>query len=134
MKIILVSGANRAICLAALFLLAARAWAQTNTSQPPADWIDPDTGHRIIRLSTEPGSSTLYFHDNSYTPEGDKLIFNTPSGVAVMDITKLGEPAAEVRDRHQRGRREHGAPNAGGLCHAAAAARRRTRLQGRWHE
>ena len=46
--------------------------------------------HRIIRLSTEAGSTTLYFHDNSYTPQGDKLIFNTPSGVAVMDITKLG--------------------------------------------
>jgi oligogalacturonide lyase len=59
-------------------------------SEPPADWIDPDTGHRVIRLSTEPGSATLYFHDNSYTPQGDKLIFNTPSGVAVMDISRLG--------------------------------------------
>jgi oligogalacturonide lyase len=56
----------------------------------PSDWIDPDTGHRIIRLSAQNGSRTLYFHDNSYTPEGDKLIFNTPSGVAVVDITQLG--------------------------------------------
>jgi hypothetical protein len=56
----------------------------------PSDWIDPDTGHRIIRLSEQNGSRTLYFHDNSYTPEGDKLIFNTPSGVAVVDITQLG--------------------------------------------
>jgi len=87
---------HRAIFLAALFLLAARAWAQTNPSQPPADWIDPDTGHRIIRLSTEPGSSTLYFHDNSYTPQGDKLIFNTPGGVAVMDITKLGSQPPKI--------------------------------------
>jgi len=62
----------------------------TRPDVPGVDWIDPDTGHRIIRLSTEPGSSTLYFHDNSYTPEGDKLLFNTPGGVAVMDITKLG--------------------------------------------
>lgn len=68
--------------------LAARVFAGADA--PPSDWIDPDTGHRILRLSAEPGSSTLYFHDNSYTPEGDKLIFNTPSGVAVMDITQLG--------------------------------------------
>jgi oligogalacturonide lyase len=56
----------------------------------PTDWVDPDTGHRIIRLSEESGSRTLYFHDNSYTPEGDKLIFNTPAGVAVVDLTQLG--------------------------------------------
>jgi oligogalacturonide lyase len=64
----------------------------------PSDWIDPDTGHRIIRLSVENGSRTLYFHDNSYTPEGDKLIFNTPSGVAVVDITHLedGPPKLEI--------------------------------------
>jgi oligogalacturonide lyase len=64
----------------------------------PAEWIDPDTGHRVIRLSIEPGSSTLYFHDNSYSPEGDKLIFNSPSGIVMVDITKLGStpPKAEV--------------------------------------
>jgi hypothetical protein len=64
----------------------------------PTDWIDPDTGHRIIRLSVENGSRTLYFHDNSYTPEGDKLIFNTPGGVAVVDITHLGDepPKMEI--------------------------------------
>jgi oligogalacturonide lyase len=60
------------------------------------DWIDADTGHRIIRLSDEGGSRTLYFHDNSYTPEGDKLIFNTPSGVAVVDITHLGDEPPKV--------------------------------------
>ena len=49
-------------------------------AEAPSDWIDPDTGHRVIRLSNEPGSSTLYFHDNSYSPQGDKLIINSPSG------------------------------------------------------
>ncbi|MBI5767088.1 MAG: oligogalacturonate lyase [Verrucomicrobia bacterium] len=64
----------------------------------PRDWIDPDTGHRIIRLSTEPGSSTLYFHDNAYSPRGDKLIFNSPSGIVLLDVTKLGTepPKPEV--------------------------------------
>ena len=39
----------------------------------PREWIDPDTGHRVIRLSDEPNSQSLYFHYNSYTPEGDKM-------------------------------------------------------------
>jgi hypothetical protein len=56
----------------------------------PAEWTDADTGHRVIRLSSEPGSSTLYFHDNSYSPEGDKYIFNSPSGIMMVDLTKLG--------------------------------------------
>jgi oligogalacturonide lyase len=62
----------------------------------PRDWIDPDTGHRVIRISEEPGSRTLYFHDNSYTPGGDKLIFNMPSGVAAVDITHLDTQAPKM--------------------------------------
>jgi len=62
----------------------------------PSDWVDPDTGHRIIRLSQEPGSRTLYFHDPSYSPDGDKLIFNTPSGVGMVDITHLGEQPVKM--------------------------------------
>jgi oligogalacturonide lyase len=70
---------------------------QTSNSVP-ADWVDADTGHRVIRLSTQPRSSSLYFHQNTYTPKGDKLIFDTPDGVAAVDITKLGvePPKVEV--------------------------------------
>ena len=31
----------------------------------PKTWIDPDTGHRIVRLTDDAGGSTLYFHDNA---------------------------------------------------------------------
>ena len=31
--------------------------AQT-VPEPPRTWIDPDTGHRIVRLTDEPGLST----------------------------------------------------------------------------
>src|SRR5207245_1247868 len=58
--------------------------------EPPTDWIDATTGHRILRLSQDPGSSSLYFHQNTYTPEGDKLIFNTRKGIASVDLTMLG--------------------------------------------
>jgi oligogalacturonide lyase len=54
---------------------------------PPRDWIDPATGHRVIRLSAEPGSSSLYFHQNAYTSEGDKMVITTPDGIATVNLT-----------------------------------------------
>ena len=31
----------------------------------PSDWVDPATGHRVIRLSGNEGGSSQYFHQNS---------------------------------------------------------------------
>jgi len=40
------------------------------------DWTDPDTGHRVTRLSRIPGESeSFYFHQNAFTAEGDKMVF-----------------------------------------------------------
>ena len=40
------------------------------------EWIDADTGHRVVRLSRVPGESqSLYFHQNEFTASGDKLVF-----------------------------------------------------------
>jgi oligogalacturonide lyase len=55
--------------------------------QPPREWIDPDTGHRVIRLSDEPGSASLYFHQNPYTPDGKKLVITTPTGLSAIDLS-----------------------------------------------
>src|SRR6476620_12654654 len=60
-------------------------WAAAQ-QQPPREWIDPDTGHRVVRLSDEPGSASLYFHQNPYTPDGKKLIITTPSGLSAIDL------------------------------------------------
>jgi oligogalacturonide lyase len=65
-------------------------------AEPAKQWIDPDTGHRIVRLSEEPGSRTLYFHDNAYTPQGDKLIINTPRGIAAVDVASIGTATQKV--------------------------------------
>jgi oligogalacturonide lyase len=62
----------------------------------PTDWIEADTGHRVIRLSSENGSASLYFHQNTYTPEGDKMIFDTPSGIAAVDLKTLGSKLPKV--------------------------------------
>ena len=34
-------------------------------TEPPTEWVDADTGHRVVRLSREPGSASLYFHQRS---------------------------------------------------------------------
>jgi len=70
----------------AVLALCAAAIAPVRYSRDlPSDWIDPATGHRVIRLSTEPGSQTLYFHDNQYSPEGDKYVFTSRSGIWLVD-------------------------------------------------
>src|SRR5215207_9386985 len=54
--------------------------------EPPREWVDPDTGHRVVRLSDEPGSQSLYFHQNAYTPDGQRLIITTPSGLSTVNL------------------------------------------------
>ena len=39
-----------------------------------------------IRLSDEPGSASLYFHQNAYTPDGEKLIITTPTGLSTINL------------------------------------------------
>src|SRR5436190_6419786 len=54
--------------------------------EPPREWVDRDTGHRVVRLSQEGGSQSLYFHQNPYTPDGSRLIITTPTGLAAIDL------------------------------------------------
>src|SRR5215210_7080214 len=56
--------------------------------QVPREWIDTDTGHRVVRLSEEPGSQSLYFHQNAYTPDGAKMIMTTPTGLSVVNLKR----------------------------------------------
>jgi oligogalacturonide lyase len=79
-------------------LLAGAIAAEGQTNPAPAEWIDADTGHRVVRISPWPGSSSLYFHQNTYTPEGDKMIFDAPGGIAAVDLKTLssGPPKVEI--------------------------------------
>lgn len=52
----------------------------------PTDWIDPVTGHRIVRLSTEPNTRSIYFHQNSFTPDGRFLLVEFADGIGVIEI------------------------------------------------
>jgi len=63
-------------------LLHAAAWGWAD---PPVEWIDPDTGHLVRRLTDEPGSASLYFNQNGYLPDGRRLVYSTPSGIKTVD-------------------------------------------------
>ena len=70
--------------------------AQTN--EQPREWIDKDTGHRVVRLSDDAGSSSFYFHQNGYTENGDKLVFSTRTGLSTYNFkTKKIEQIVEGR-------------------------------------
>lgn len=60
-------------------------WA-ADPSAPPKSWVDPDTGHRVVRLTDEPGSASLYFNQNGVTADGKKLVYTTPNGISVLDF------------------------------------------------
>jgi oligogalacturonide lyase len=76
---------RNSICL----LLAAACLKSIAAEEPPTEWIDPDTGHRIIRLSREGGSESLYFHQNAFTAEGDKMVMVTPDGISTVRFRTL---------------------------------------------
>ena len=68
------------IILVALFLNGFSPLLADNL--PPTEWIDQDTGHRIVRLSSESNSESLYFNENAWTADGDKLVYYGPSGIS----------------------------------------------------
>jgi oligogalacturonide lyase len=70
----------------AVFLTLLLAISVSAQQAPPKEWVDPDTGHRVIRLSEEPGTASLYFHQNAYTPDGEKLIVTTPTGLSTINL------------------------------------------------
>jgi oligogalacturonide lyase len=70
-----------------LALLVSPVVAQDEPSdEPPVEWVDANTGHRVVRLSREPGSASLYFHQYPYSVDGKKLIFTAPSGIWTVNL------------------------------------------------
>jgi Oligogalacturonate lyase len=69
--------------LLALFMIASLALAD---DEPPTEWIEPQSGHRVVRLSREPESASLYFHQYPYSADGKKLVFTTPDGISTVNL------------------------------------------------
>jgi oligogalacturonide lyase len=84
--------------LFSLFVSLILSATTVSAQELPREWIDPDTGHRVVRLSDEPGSASLYFHQNAYTPDGEKLIITTPTGLSTINLkTRAIEKVVEGR-------------------------------------
>jgi len=75
--------------LGCAFALPLSAQAYHDVKNPPKSWVDPDTGHRVTRLTDEPGSASLYFNVNGYSPDGHEMIYTTPDGVSVIDLKTM---------------------------------------------
>ena len=68
-------------CLCAIF------HGITVAEDVPTSWVDADTGHRVVRLTREPGSASLYFNESGYTPDGKRMIYTRPGGISLLDLT-----------------------------------------------
>src|ERR1019366_1486363 len=67
-------------------------------AEPPKSWIDPDTGHQVVRLTEEPNSASLYFNQNGYTADGRKMVYTTPEGFSAFDLeTRTGRSVVKGR-------------------------------------
>src|SRR5260370_3613542 len=70
-----------------LILIAAAAFSlYSQSAEPPRSWVDPDTGHRVVRLTNEPGSASLYFNQNGYTADGKSMVYTMPDGISVLNL------------------------------------------------
>jgi oligogalacturonide lyase len=97
------------------------AWFATYTvgfaapTTSPDEYIDAQTGHRVVRLSRRTGDNSLfYFHQNCYTADGDKMVF--------VGSTDQG-PRAFTVDLHTYAVRQITKSDIGG--HAVVAPRHR---------
>jgi oligogalacturonide lyase len=50
-------------------------------------WVDSDTGHRVMRLTAEPGSAGLYFNQNAFTSNGQQMIYAVNGSIYALDMT-----------------------------------------------
>lgn len=55
----------------------------------PREWVDPRTGHRVVRVSPDMGGGKLYFYKNAFTPQGDLMAISTRGGILLVDLATL---------------------------------------------
>lgn len=93
------TGLRLALC-AALSIGSVCAHGQTpSASSAPREWVDPKTGHRVVRISNEANSSSLYFNYNAFTPQNDKMAIVTPAGIAAVDLKTFKEaPVLAIKE------------------------------------
>jgi oligogalacturonide lyase len=79
----------RFLLLILILVIQTSQMALARAEEPPTSWVDKDTGHRVIRLTQEAGSSGLYFNVNAYSPDGKLMIYVAPDGIHVLELATL---------------------------------------------
>ena len=51
----------------------------------PVMWLDSDAGHKVTRLTNEPGSRSLYFNQNAFTPDGKQMVYLVDKSIYVVN-------------------------------------------------
>jgi oligogalacturonide lyase len=75
-------GVTRACCLLAFGIAAL-----TLRAQPaPRSWVDPETGHRVIQLSEDVNTASLYFTQYAYCASGTKVIMVTREEIMLVTL------------------------------------------------
>lgn len=71
------------------------------SEEPPREWVDSATGHRVVRLSDQAGLASLYFHQNPYTATGDRMVVSSAQGLWTIDLaTRANKPLVQGRASH----------------------------------
>lgn len=78
--------AGAASCQQTPGVSGAQAQDAASAASAPRDWIDPATGHRIVRLSSDEGAGSLYFHQNSYLVGGGEIVMTEPGRIVMVAI------------------------------------------------
>jgi oligogalacturonide lyase len=68
----------------------------------PREWIDPDTGHRIVQLSNEPGQESVYFTQYSFTAGDTKMVMSARPGNIDLVTLDTGEIEHIYKDQGAR--------------------------------
>ncbi len=84
------------VLYAAVALLGCRStsvWAQpvqqstsSDNQNVPVMWLDSDAGHKVTRLTNEPGSRSLYFNQNAFTPDGKQMVYLVDKSIYVVNL------------------------------------------------
>jgi oligogalacturonide lyase len=61
---------------------------QPDSQSVPVTWIDNDTGHIVTRITNEPGSRSLYFNQNAFTPDGKQMVYLVDKSVYVVTLAE----------------------------------------------
>lgn len=88
---------RRSLLATPALALATSALAQTPVQTPsqapakpagpvPREYIDPATGHRVVRLSGDEGGGVLYFHQNSFLVGGGEMVITAPGKILMVDV------------------------------------------------